>query len=88
MIKIHCEKAFLGLIDIREHIVKKAIAENQSILVTCSVLEGESIYSPEELKKYEKTTGPFTSKIDGKPYLLFSYKWKKQENPNQLSLEL
>lgn len=88
MIKVHCKKAFMGCIDIRDYVAKKAIVENQNILVTCDELEGESIYTPEELKKYYKISATFKSKIDGKPYHLLSYKWKPQENKNQLSLEL
>ena len=40
---VHCKKSWKGNIDIRKHIVEKAINKNQSIIVTCDAFEGKSV---------------------------------------------
>jgi hypothetical protein len=76
-LKIHCKKQYKGLIDIRDNIVKSAIDENKTIIVTCGAFPGTSVYSPEELKNPDKISGEFKSKFDNnKSYKLYSYYWK------------
>jgi hypothetical protein len=76
MITVHCKKAWKGNIDIRSHIVKKAIDNNQPITVTCDAFTGNAIYTPDELRNPLYTQGPYQSKFDGE-YLLHIYKWKQ-----------
>ena len=77
VIKLHCKKDFLGCIDIREHVVKDAIREGKSIVVTCSSFPGKSVYSPEELEKPDKISKPFKANYGSVgEYRLYSYPWK------------
>lgn len=76
-ITIHCKKEFRGNIDIREHIVKDAIKEGKSIIVTCGSFPGRSIYTPEELNKPASISKPFKANYGSiGEYRLYSYPWK------------
>ena len=75
MIKVYCKKSFKGTIDIRGHIVEKAIKNNDSIEVTCDAYNGTSIYTPEELNNPVRVQGPYKSQYDGE-YYLNVFKWK------------
>lgn len=77
LIAIHCNKDYRGGVDIRSHVVERAIKNNKSIKVTCDTLNGESIYSPEELANNAKISkNEYESKYDGSKYKLHTYKWK------------
>lgn len=77
LIRIHCKKDFLGMIDIRDYIVKSAIEEGKSISVTCGSYPGKSVYSPQELENPERVSRDFTAQYgDIKSYRLYSYPWK------------
>lgn len=76
-IRIHCKKEFRGNIDIRDHVVKRAINEGINILVTCGSFPGKSVYTPEELMNPVKISEPFEAKFGTiKKYRLHSYPWK------------
>lgn len=77
MIKTHCKRDYKGNVDIRSHIVEKAIQNDEKIKVTCGTFEGESIYSVKELKQPLWVQGPFKSKYEGE-YKLHVYKWKNK----------
>ena len=85
MVTVNLKKQWNGNIDISENTVKKAIADNDSILVTCAEFPGEiAIYYPEELKNPLKKGGPFTSKFGKKEeYYLYMYKWKRKIPDNE-----
>jgi hypothetical protein len=76
-IKIHCKKDFRGNIDVRDYIVDKAVNEGKSVTVTCGSFPGKSVYTPEELLKPERITGPFRAMYGNvESYKLHSYPWK------------
>jgi hypothetical protein len=67
------------MIDIRDHVVKSAINEGKSIVVTCGSFPGKSVYTPEELASPEKISDPFTARYgDIESYRLHSYFWKSE----------
>ena len=76
-IKIHCKKDFRGNIDIRDYVVKNAINEGNSILVTCGSFPGNSVYTPEELANPVRISEPYKSTYANVEYYrLHSYPWK------------
>lgn len=76
-VKIHCKKDFKGMVDVRDYIVKAAINDGNSIVITCGSFPGKSVYTPMELMKPSKISDVFKSKFkDAKDYRLYSYNWK------------
>lgn len=74
--KVHCKKQFRGLVDIRDHIVKRAISESENITVTCDHFPGERVFTPEMLKNPVKISRPFKANYgEIKEYHLYSYSW-------------
>lgn len=78
MIKIKVKKQYKGTIDIRSTYIAKALEKEEDIEVSCTVLDGKSIYTHKELTSPIKIAGPFTSKIEGRDqrYTLYVFKWK------------
>lgn len=74
--KVHCRKTWQGCVDVRDHNVKKCIAENRNIEVTCDVLDGVMILTPSMLENPKMISKKeFTSQFDNKKYKLYSYQW-------------
>lgn len=76
---VHCKKQWKGCVDIRDYNVQRCIRENRNIEVTCDMLPGVMILTPEQLKEPDMISRKsFTSGLGTEPYKLHSYKW----NPN------
>lgn len=80
-IHVHCDRDYKGNIDIRSHIVEKAIKNNKDIIVTCDTLPGSSGYHPKQLKEDRiSVSKEFQSKFNSnETYRLYTYEWKGKE---------
>lgn len=77
MFNVHVISSRRNTINLRSHVVEKAIQKYEDIRVTCDAQKGQAVYTTQELANPVVKHGPYISKHDGKKYFLYTYYWKK-----------
>jgi len=87
---IKIKRLWNGCASIRDYVINKAIAKNETLLVVVEGFPGCMILEPDDLmqKSFAVLNTSFKSKFGDKKYKLIDFPWKPSKTPEGLQERL